>query len=144
MSKSNVSRIALAEAQNWRCAYCCGPMSKERPGPYLATREHLVPVSKGGVHDRANLVAACRACNETRDTDLSPELFHEHRMILVASGVWPASRAPGARVQTYFALLRLKQFRDHRDALERKRKAVRRAVNKIRAAHAREERSGWW
>lgn len=137
-------RTRLAEAQNWRCAYCSGLMIMHGVGPSLVTREHLVPVSKGGSDDHDNLVAACKACNETRDSDLSPELFHEYRTALVANGQWPAATAPSARIAEFIYALRRQMLGEAGRIARSTRKARRRRVDKIRAAHAREERwQGW-
>lgn len=54
-------RNRLAEAQNWRCAYCgCGL----EPG--TATIEHVVALCLGGPHSEENMVAACEPCNHAR------------------------------------------------------------------------------
>jgi 5-methylcytosine-specific restriction endonuclease McrA len=76
----------LAEAQNWRCAYCYLRLSFR-----TTTRDHVVPRSRGGSRGWANLVASCRWCNETkRDREVdeflrSPELLR--RRLQVAIGL---------------------------------------------------------
>lgn len=46
---------------NYRCAYC--GIDKVRAfGGYLV-REHIVPISRDGTDDIANVVPACRLCN---------------------------------------------------------------------------------
>ena len=67
-------RAALSEAQNHRCAYCGVEMllttpagSLERPWD-IATVDHIEPRSCGGGDDWHNLVMACRACNEMRES----------------------------------------------------------------------------
>jgi len=49
-----------------RCAYC----GKDRP----LTRDHVVPVSKGGTDDIANIIPACQLCNSKKRTR-TPEEF---------------------------------------------------------------------
>lgn len=50
----------LADA-NHTCHYCGGTAD---------TVDHVVPRSRGGTHDRANLVASCEPCNQAKgDTD---------------------------------------------------------------------------
>ena len=55
-----------------RCVYCGNPA--RRPGrgvkraPDLATLDHVVPRSTGGLLARGNLVLACSACNNERGT----------------------------------------------------------------------------
>jgi 5-methylcytosine-specific restriction endonuclease McrA len=39
------------------CAYCASPAT---------TIDHVVPTSRGGRHDRTNLVPACRRCNSAK------------------------------------------------------------------------------
>ncbi|MDR1823965.1 MAG: HNH endonuclease [Bifidobacteriaceae bacterium] len=42
---------------HYQCAYC---------GRAANTRDHVLPLSRGGRTDWPNLVAACRACNEAK------------------------------------------------------------------------------
>lgn len=37
----------------------------------LATRDHLVPRSRGGTNDRQNIVVACYKCNQERGCDVN-------------------------------------------------------------------------
>lgn len=45
--------------------------------PQQATRDHLMPRSKGGFGGDWNIVAACRSCNSRRGSSLSWTPFHE-------------------------------------------------------------------
>lgn len=48
------------------CAYCGTPPTRKRPGrirPTDATLEHVIPISRGGLHSRSNAVVACARCN---------------------------------------------------------------------------------
>lgn len=92
-SKSRM-RMALAEAQNWRCAYCAGSMVHEGDGPGVATFEHVVPRALRGGNSRDNLVVACRACNAARDRFHDATRFHRLRRRLAAIGIWPPLRKP--------------------------------------------------
>ena len=59
----------LFNAQNGRCAYCGDPMllgSKQSNHPKHASKDHIIPVSKGGVTDAWNLVCSCRQCNQQK------------------------------------------------------------------------------
>jgi 5-methylcytosine-specific restriction endonuclease McrA len=47
------------------CVYCGGP------GPFEV--DHIVPVSRGGSDDMANLAAACRPCNRSKGSLLLEE-----------------------------------------------------------------------
>lgn len=57
-----------------KCAYC-GTALKLKPEPrekHLApTRDHFIPLSKGGSKGLSNSVLACRACNGTKN-DIDP------------------------------------------------------------------------
>lgn len=89
----NARAISLAEAQNWRCCYCCSVMDIFVIGDALrmkgshATVEHFVPRSSGGRNAIENLVAACQTCNTRRGTGdplnfwLSTQPFRRSRAI---------------------------------------------------------------
>jgi 5-methylcytosine-specific restriction endonuclease McrA len=38
-------------------------MTTQWPHPRTPTRDHIVPLSKGGTHERGNLQLACAECN---------------------------------------------------------------------------------
>lgn len=74
-------KIALAEAQNWRCCYCKFEMLLvfgETDLQAAATREHLVPRMWRGKDTDDNLVIACRLCNELRN-HINP--FHFEKIV---------------------------------------------------------------
>lgn len=54
---------------NWLCQYCkCKTIllkdEKNRKFTrYIATRDHLYPICKGGTWEESNIVLACRKCN---------------------------------------------------------------------------------
>lgn len=49
----------------WSCQLCGKPIlkSKMSPHPRSATLDHIIPLSKGGLHSRKNTQLACWACN---------------------------------------------------------------------------------
>lgn len=49
--------------QGWCCYYCECEMTQ-----LTWTRDHIVPLSKGGSDDISNIVAACRTCNIRKGT----------------------------------------------------------------------------
>jgi 5-methylcytosine-specific restriction endonuclease McrA len=50
------------------CAYCGRKQSRN----IRLTKEHVVPVSKGGVTDKSNIIPACKRCNSAKsDEDLA-------------------------------------------------------------------------
>ena len=83
-------RWALAEAQNWRCAYCTGRMSTDGDRADGATIEHVLPTALGGATRQENLVAACRACNGARGPFPSAAAFGQLRFAWRRVGAWPA------------------------------------------------------
>lgn len=50
--------LACVSAFGYSCAYCGvrGPL----------TQEHVEPISRGGLHDRSNIVPACGSCNSQK------------------------------------------------------------------------------
>lgn len=70
-------REAALKAQGGRCKYCLIPLTLK-----TATRDHVVPRSKGGSNLRHNTVAACESCNKAKgnkDAKLFLRLIHEPR-----------------------------------------------------------------
>ncbi|CAO3430051.1 HNH endonuclease [Azospirillum doebereinerae] len=65
MSKT-VRRLALAEAQGWRCVHCGQPMRYDGNHPDGATIEHVIPLAFGGQRVWGNEVAAHQRCNHAR------------------------------------------------------------------------------
>jgi 5-methylcytosine-specific restriction endonuclease McrA len=61
IKKADPETIAYAETlRNDPCNYCGAPAP--------STVDHIVPLSKGGVHHWTNLVAACQSCNSSKGT----------------------------------------------------------------------------
>lgn len=44
---------------NYRCGYCLAPAD---------TKDHMVPISRGGKHEIDNIIPACRSCNFKKHT----------------------------------------------------------------------------
>jgi 5-methylcytosine-specific restriction endonuclease McrA len=74
-------RADVAERDGWQCWYC-GRLVVPPPrgrglttaeAPTAATLDHWVPRGRGGSWDLANLVLACRPCNEDKHTLTGPE-----------------------------------------------------------------------
>ena len=61
MTDPKRSRARVAEAQNWRCAYCA-----QRVEPEHATIDHVIPRGRGGPNSWENRVMACQPCNEKK------------------------------------------------------------------------------
>jgi hypothetical protein len=59
--------LDLLEQWNWRCFYCAEPVQRNAPDPqHEATKDHMVPISRGGVDYIANIVPACLHCNQLK------------------------------------------------------------------------------
>lgn len=112
-------KASLSEAQNHRCAYCGVETMLSTPAgapcrPWnIATVEHIEPKSFGGSNDPDNLVMACLACNESRQS-MGVWYFLElvRRWLKMGNGV------PSADVSSFreFVRARLNAKRARRDA----------------------------
>lgn len=63
--------VRMFHEQGGRCHYCGCAMTlpRQEPGkqtPDYATKDHVIPASKGGYGLRNNKVLACNACNTER------------------------------------------------------------------------------
>ena len=56
-----LSNSALFARDNYICLYCTGEFPRQ-----MLTRDHLVPLSRGGLDRWENVVAACRRCNQRK------------------------------------------------------------------------------
>lgn len=63
VNKENVLR-----RDSYECQYCGKRLTNA-----TGTIDHVVPTSRGGKHHWANVVAACRTCNCTKDNKLPDE-----------------------------------------------------------------------
>lgn len=86
----------IAERDGWWCWLCGGAIDPAAPtgSPARATVDHLVPRSRGGSSDPANLRLAHRRCNNRRGSHL-PELD------------WPGDWPLLMKVHVWTALARL-------------------------------------
>lgn len=66
---------ALCAAHGHRCAYC----GKKRP----LTRDHQIPLSRGGTDDIWNIAPACKSCNSSKNAQ-TPDEFR--RTLLQRTG----------------------------------------------------------
>lgn len=63
-----VTRLSIYEADNWTCWLCDKPVDRAA-GPnedFAPSLDHVIPRSRGGSHQRANLRTAHRLCNALR------------------------------------------------------------------------------
>lgn len=59
------ARLAML-AVDPRCAYCRATLTR-----YTSTRDHVVPLARGGADEPGNVVLACKNCN-ARKGDMLP------------------------------------------------------------------------
>ena len=60
--RRQVTNTFLFARDRYRCQYCGRTQAELRPRESL-TRDHLVPLSRGGTNDWSNVVTACSPCN---------------------------------------------------------------------------------
>lgn len=102
MTKSSVlRRRMLAEAQNWRCAYCAAEMVDAAGQPNAATVDHVAPRAVGGRDDPLNLVVACLSCNGARGADIDVWTFYKLRKRLRDADVWAPGVTPPDSVRRF-------------------------------------------
>ncbi|MFK7888746.1 MAG: HNH endonuclease [Gammaproteobacteria bacterium] len=80
-----LTNAALFRRDDYLCMYCGVSLS-----PRLLTRDHVVPVSKGGQDTWVNVVSACKPCNQRKDNTL----LEDTGMTLLATPYAP-NRAEG-------------------------------------------------
>lgn len=65
LSGDNINRILLAEDYNWICQLCFSDIHPNRKFPDVmsSTVDHIIPISKGGLHKFENVQPAHLKCN---------------------------------------------------------------------------------
>ena len=76
--RRHVTNTFLFARDHYRCQYC-GRHMTEFKGREALTRDHLVPLSRGGTNDWTNVITACSPCN-TRKGSRLPEEIGMHPM----------------------------------------------------------------
>jgi 5-methylcytosine-specific restriction endonuclease McrA len=71
--RRQVTNTFLFARDHYRCQYCNRSMADLRPRQSL-TRDHVVPLSRGGTNEWTNVVTACSPCNTRKANHLPHEI----------------------------------------------------------------------
>ncbi len=70
--RRQVTNTFLFARDGYRCQYCGRHRSQLRGREFL-TRDHIVPMSRGGSNEWRNVVTACSPCNNRKGSHLAQE-----------------------------------------------------------------------
>jgi len=70
--RRQVTNTFLFARDGYRCQYCGRPNEALRPRESL-TRDHVIPISRGGLNVWTNVVTACSTCNTRKANHLVSE-----------------------------------------------------------------------
>src|SRR3954466_5647791 len=81
----------LGERDAWTCWVCSGDVDPACPSgsPHAASVDHVIPRSRGGTNDPANLRLAHRRCNGQRGSRLPELTWPEHLPVHEPAPLWP-------------------------------------------------------
>ena len=71
--RRQVTNTFLFARDRYRCQYCGRTQAELRPREAL-TRDHLVPLSRGGTNNWTNVVTACSPCNTRKANRMAHEI----------------------------------------------------------------------
>jgi 5-methylcytosine-specific restriction endonuclease McrA len=71
--RRQVTNTFLFARDGYRCQYCGRSIAELKPRHSL-TRDHVVPLSRGGTNDWTNVVTACSPCNTRKSNSLPSEI----------------------------------------------------------------------
>ncbi len=71
--RRQVTNTFLFARDRYRCQYC-GRLGAELKHRETLTRDHLIPISRGGTNDWTNVVTACSPCNTRKSNHLPEEI----------------------------------------------------------------------
>ena len=92
--RRQVTNTFLFARDRYTCQYCGRHITEFKPREAL-TRDHLIPLSRGGTNEWTNVVAACSACN-TRKGNRLPEEIGMHPLIAPGRAALRAPQLGGA------------------------------------------------
>ncbi len=71
--RRQVTNTFLFARDRYRCQYCGRSAAELKPRESL-TRDHLLPLSRGGANDWTNVVTACSPCNTRKGSRMAEEI----------------------------------------------------------------------
>src|SRR5512142_3411993 len=71
--RRQVTNTFLFARDRYRCQYCGRTQGELKPRESL-TRDHLIPISRGGTNEWTNVVTACSPCNTRKANSLPNEI----------------------------------------------------------------------
>jgi 5-methylcytosine-specific restriction endonuclease McrA len=71
--RRQVTNTFLFARDRYRCQYCGRAAAELKPRESL-TRDHLLPLSRGGTNDWTNVVTACSPCNTRKGSRMAEEI----------------------------------------------------------------------
>ena len=71
--RRHVTNTFLFARDSYKCQYCGRHMMEFKPRESL-TRDHLIPLSRGGTNDWTNVITACSPCNTRKGNRLPEEI----------------------------------------------------------------------
>jgi 5-methylcytosine-specific restriction endonuclease McrA len=71
--RRQVTNTFLFARDHYRCQYC-GRLNGELRMRESLTRDHLIPISRGGANEWTNVVTACSTCNARKGNRLPEEI----------------------------------------------------------------------
>jgi 5-methylcytosine-specific restriction endonuclease McrA len=104
--RRQVTNTFLFARDHYRCQYCGRHRAEMRHREFL-TRDHVLPVSRGGDNRWENVVTACSACNNRKASHLPEEagmhLLHPPREPNYVELVWAVRRVTDVQAK-YIAM----------------------------------------
>jgi 5-methylcytosine-specific restriction endonuclease McrA len=125
--RRQVTNTFLFARDGYRCQYC-GRHRSELRGREFLTRDHVVPMSRGGANGWANVVTACSPCNNRKGSHLPDEvamhpahLPHEPNYVELVWAVRRITPVQAKYIRMFYGadVLRALQARDVIDAAGR-------------------------
>jgi 5-methylcytosine-specific restriction endonuclease McrA len=74
--RRQVTNTFLFARDDYQCQYCGRRANELKPRESL-TRDHLIPMSRGGTNEWSNVVTACSACNTRKANRMPSEIGME-------------------------------------------------------------------